>query len=235
MPTASVRLASSNPASAVPPSHLAFRRPSERRRRPEDPILVPLEQLRPTQGAVGMKAVAAKREKVARRAECSKQIVRYLEKRPIPAVRGPDDGFYIIDHHHLSMALHQNEVTEAFVRVIGDLSRLPRGEFWRRMAERGCLHPFDHHGQRIHPSALPSAIRHLKRDAYRDLSWSIREAGGFVKSEQPYAEFRWAQFFRSRIPRTTVLRDFEYAHDRGMMLARSEGAAHLPGFIGMND
>ena len=99
--------------------------------------------------------------------------------------------------------------------------------------KRGCLHPYDHHGERIHPSALPAAIPHLKRDAYRDLAWSVREGGGFVKSEQPYSEFRWAQFFRCRIPRTSVLRDFEHAHDRAMMLARSEAASHLPGFIGI--
>jgi hypothetical protein len=230
--TASLALAQSTPSTSIRPTSL---RRSFQRRKPEDPILVPLDHLRPTQGAVGMKAVAAKREKVARRAECSKEIERYLERRPIPAVRGPDDAFYIIDHHHLSMALHQSEVTEAFVRVIGDLSRLPRAEFWRRMAERGCLHPFDHHGERIRPSALPPAIRLLKRDAHRDLAWSVREAGGFMKSNLPYAEFRWAQFFRTRIPRTAVLRDFEYAHDRGMMLARSQSALHLPGFIGIAD
>jgi hypothetical protein len=73
----------------------------------------------------------------------------------------------------------------------------------------------------------------LKRDAHRDLAWSVREAGGFMKSDLPYAEFRWAQFLRSRIPRTSVLRDFEYAHDRGMMLARSQAASHLPGFDGL--
>jgi hypothetical protein len=209
--------------------------PALSRRRPEDPVLVPLDVLRPTQGAVGMRAVAAKRQKVERRADCQKAITRYLEKRPIPAVRGPDNGYFIVDHHHLSMALHQSEVTEAFVRVIGDLSRMPRADFWRHMAARGCLHPFDQNGERIHPSALPSAIRHLKRDAHRDLAWSVREAGGFVKSDLPYAEFRWAQFFRSRIPRTSVTRDFEHAHDRAMMLARSEAASHLPGFVGISD
>ena len=231
MPSSVLRHTPTRPASAFPVYSLAA--PALKRACPEDPVLVPLQCLRPTQGAVGMKAVAAKREKVERRTDSRKAITRYLEKRPIPAVRGPGNDFYIIDHHHLSMALHQSEVTEAFVRVIGDLSRLPRAEFWRRMAERGCLHPYDHHGERIHPSALPAAIPHLKRDAYRDLAWSVREGGGFVKSERPYAEFRWAQFFRCRIPRTSVLRDFEHAHDRAMMLARSEAASHLPGFIGI--
>ena len=232
MPTSSVRRASAHsmPAANVSSQLMGS---DTRRRRSDAPILVPLDLLRPTQGAVGMRAVAAKREKVARRAECRTQIQRYLEKRPIPAVRGPDDGYYIIDHNHLSVALLQNEVTEAFIQVIGDRSGLTRSDFWRLMAKRGCVHPFDHHGQRIAPSALPGAIRQLKRDAHRDLAWSVREAGGFMKSDLPYSEFRWAQFFRSRIPRTSVLRDFEYAHDRGMMLARSEAASHLPGFDGL--
>lgn len=234
MPTHPLRQVSETSTPSIDVFHPLPRR-SLRRRRPEDPILVPLDQLRPTQGAVGMRAVAAKREKVERRADSAKEIARYLERRPIPAVRGPDEAFYIIDHHHLSMALHQSEVTEAFVRVIGDLSRLPRAQFWRHMANRGCLHPFDHHGQRIHPSALPSTIPHLKRDAHRDLAWSVREAGGFHKSREPFAEFRWAHFYRTRIPRTSVLRDFEHAHDRAMMLARSEAAAHLPGFRGIGE
>ena len=38
-------------------------------------VLVPLHALRPTQGAVGMKAVAAKREKVERRTDSRKAII----------------------------------------------------------------------------------------------------------------------------------------------------------------
>ncbi len=213
-------------------SHSRKRR-GRSRAKAEAPILVPIETLRPTQAAVGMRAVAAKREKVERRAGRTKEIVRFLEKRPIPAVLGPGDDYYIIDHHHLSLALLQSEVTEAFVRVIDDLSWLPPAQFWKKMAAGGRLHPFDHLGQRIAPSALPATVKDLKRDPHRDLAWSVREAGGFIKTSAPYSEFRWAQFFRNRIPRTSVLRDFEYAHDRGMMLARSRAAARLPGFNGI--
>jgi hypothetical protein len=181
-----------------------------------------------------MRAVAAKREKVERRARRTKEIVRFLESRPIPAVVGPGDDYYIIDHHHLSLALLHSDVTEAFVRIIDDLSWLPPAQFWKKMAASGRLHPFDHHGQRIAPGALPATVKDLKRDPHRDLAWSVREAGGFLKTSAPYSEFRWAQFFRDRIPRTSVQRDFEYAHDRGMMLARSNAAARLPGFIGID-
>jgi hypothetical protein len=81
---------------------------------------------------------------------------------------------------------------------------------------------------------LPATVKDLKRDPHRDLAWSVREAGGFLKTSAPYSEFRWAPFFRDRIPRTSVQRDFEYADDRGMMLARSNAAARLPGFIGID-
>src|SRR5262249_15226064 len=67
-------------------------------------LSVPLEELRPTQMAVGMRAVEAKREKVERRARSLRKLRRYLENRPIPAVRGPNDDLFIIDHHHLSLA-----------------------------------------------------------------------------------------------------------------------------------
>jgi hypothetical protein len=129
--------------------------------------------------------------------------------------------------------LLQSEIREAFVRIIDDLSWLPPAQFWKTMKARGRFHPFDHLGQRIAPSSLPGTVKDLKRDPHRDLAWSVREAGGFLKTSAPYSEFRWAQFLRNRIPRTTVLRDFEYAHDRAMMLARSRAAARLPGFNGI--
>lgn len=191
-----------------------------------------LEDLRPTQMAVGMRAVAAKREKVERRARSRRRLRRYLEARPIPAVLGPDDDFFIIDHHHLSLALLKSDVDEAFVNVIADLSHLPRKRFLRRMGTLGLLHAYDGHGQPVCPTKLPESLKDLRSDPYRDLAWSVREAGGFIKSRKPFAEFRWANYFRARIPRSTVRRDFEYAHDRAMWLARSQDAARMPGYIG---
>ena len=194
-------------------------------------LSVPLDELRPTQMAVGMRAVAAKQEKVERRARSNRKLRRFLEARPIPAVRGPDDDLFIIDHHHLSLALLKSDVEEAFVRVVGDLSHLPRKPFLRQMAAQGLLHAYDGHGHAVCPTQLPDCLDDLRCDPYRDLAWSVREAGGFAKSGAPFAEFRWADFFRTRIPRSTVRRDFEYAHDRAMWLARSSDALRMPGYI----
>ncbi|MDX2309507.1 MAG: ParB-like protein [Hyphomicrobium sp.] len=196
------------------------------------PILVPLDLIRPTQVAVGMKAVAAKREKVETRFAKPKKFRAFLEKRPIPAVLGPGDAFYIIDHHHLSLALWQSDVEEAFVRVVGDLSALRRPSFWRVMAETGWVHPFDEAGRKVCLSELPAALHALRPDPFRDLAWSVREEGGFEKSVAPYAEFQWAQHFRERIGVSSVRRTYERALERALRLARAADARHLPGFIG---
>ncbi|MFN3868292.1 MAG: ParB-like protein [Hyphomicrobiaceae bacterium] len=217
----------------VPPFHLVksgARRSSFVVPPSPHPILLPIDQLRPTQVTVGMRAVAAKRERVATRAAKRKKITRFLEKRPIPAVLGPGDGVYIIDHHHLSLALLQSEVPAAFVQVVSDFSSLGDAAFWRRMMSTGWMHPYDETGRRVRPHELPSAISSLRNDPYRDLAWSVREEGGYRKSPAPYAEFKWAQYFREQIPLVKLLRDYDRALETALTLARSPAAAGLPGF-----
>lgn len=192
---------------------------------------VPLAEIRPTQMAVGMRAVEVKRHKIQRHTESARKLRRFLEKRPVPAVVGPGEDYYIIDHHHLSLALWQSEVDEVFVRVVGDFSDLPKRVFLNAMAALGWLHAFDAEGRKICPMRLPATLDQLQSDRYRDLAWSVREAGGFRKTHIPFSEFAWANFFRERIPRSVLSRDFDGAHERAMSLARSHDARHLPGSL----
>lgn len=192
---------------------------------------VPLTELRPTQMAVGMRAVEAKRQKIDRVADSGRKLRRYLDKRPVPAVLGPNEEYYIIDHHHFSLALWQIEVEEVFVRVIGDMSDLPRRTFLSAMASLGWLHAYDAHGQKICPTRLPASLDRLKADRYRDLAWAVRKSGGFKKTHQPFSEFAWANYFRERIPPSLLARDFELAHEQAMRFAASKEARYLPGNI----
>lgn len=192
---------------------------------------VPLADLRPTQMAVGMRAVAAKRRKIERRARSARKLRHYIEKRPIPAVLGPCDDLYIIDRHHLGLALWQSEVEDVYVRVVCDFSDLPQRSFLGCMTAMGWMHSYDSRGERICPTRLPGRLDQLRSDRYRDLAWSVREAGGFSKSLVPFSEFAWADFFRARIARTVVHRNFERAHDLAMAMARTRDARHLPGYL----
>ena len=193
------------------------------------PFAVGLDEIRPTQMAVGMRAVEHKRRKVERRSG-PRKMSRYLERRPIPAVVGPGDDYYIIDRHHLSLALWKSGVEEAYVTLVGDFSHLSEQRFFRLMTQLGWLNLFDATGNAVSPCRLPPTIAELQCDPYRDLAWSVRKASGFHKSMEPFAEFRWADFFRQRIPMPMLTEDFAEAHKLAMRLARSANAKSLPGF-----
>lgn len=217
------------------PSH-PHRPASPRRCRPDDgsalpaaPIIVPIDELRPTQVAVGMRAVAAKRKRLARSKK--RKLHRYLARRPVPAVLGPADELYIVDHHHLSLALVQSNVSNALVQIIDDYSALSPQRFWHVMEQQGLVYPFDERGERVPLSRMPRDMSGLRADPYRDLAWSVREAGGFKKSRAPYSEFRWAEFFRTTIPTRIVDDDYERAVELATKLARSPAAAGLPGYL----
>lgn len=193
-------------------------------------VETPIEMLRPTQMAVGMRSVARKMRKVESRVGKRKKFEKLLLDRPIPAVFGPGGAFFIVDHHHFGMALSLAEVKSAYVHVIDDISSLSRGAFWRRMETDGRLYPYDEFGCRVHPASLPPTLKALRHDPYRDLAWEVREAEGFLKVAEPYAEFRWANFFRAHISRTTIRKEPKEAVRMALKLCKSRLAAHLPGF-----
>ena len=80
-----------------------------------DPILqpVPITDLRPTQMTVGMREVGEKRDHL--RKHVAKKIGKFLGAHMIPVVLGPKERHYIIDHHHLALALHEEGLEHVLV------------------------------------------------------------------------------------------------------------------------
>jgi hypothetical protein len=66
---------------------------------------VALKNLRPTQLTVGLRAVEEKRREWAELP--AKRRRRDMGERLFPAVKGPKEHLFIIDHHHLALALHE--------------------------------------------------------------------------------------------------------------------------------
>lgn len=199
---------------------------------PIQPILHPvrIRDLRPTQCTVGMLEVERKREEwCARRRDDAGQ---FLGAHMIPAVIGPEGRPWIIDHHHLVLALHMENVEEVMVSVLAKLEHLPKRRFFAFMDAHNWLHPYDDDGKRRDWSELPRRVEKLADDPYRSLAGEVRGAGGYAKSPTPYTEFLWADFFRDRIRRKMVEDQFAKALDRAVRLARSHVARHLPGWAG---
>ena len=197
-----------------------------------EPVLhpVPIRSLRPTQMTVGLREVRAKREEWRKRRKTDAS--DFLGQHMIPVVIGPGDVPWLIDHHHLALALHEEGVEHVLVSIIAKLNHLPKKRFISVMDNRNWLHAYDETGKRRDLADLPRHIAKLVDDPYRSLAGEVRRAGGYAKSPLPYTEFLWADFFRDRIRRHQVEAKFSSAVKKGVALARSHEAAYLPGFSG---
>jgi hypothetical protein len=156
----------------------------------------------------------------------------FLGKHLIPVVWGPKDEYYVIDHHHLALALHHEGVKNIATTVVADLRRLPRDAFWVYLDNRGWLHPFDARGRRRSYVDVPKRISGLVDDPYRSLAGELRRSGGFAKDTTPFSEFLWADFLRRRVKAKLLADDFSDALVRALKLAKSGEADYLPGWCG---
>jgi hypothetical protein len=191
---------------------------------------VKIHRLHPTQITVGMAEVL---EKKASLAELHGDHLRdFLAAHPMPAVEGPNDKLYITDHHHLARALSEEQIAAAFFLIEADFSTLAPGPFWLAMESNHWVHPYDEHGILRAVGDIPKEVVQLRDDPYRSLAGFVRNAGGYRKTETAYAEFLWANFFRSRIVIGQGSQAFAMAVAQGIVLAHAEAARGLPGYTG---
>ena len=221
-----------------------------------------VRNLSPTQFAVGKAEVAVRSARMHKRfTKDSRLLHDYLRVRPVPVVvRG--SKVYLVDHHHLVRALY-DALHEAcgrdiclYVRVMANASTLEEVYFWKSMHEQHWVYLFDHAGAGPQqPQTLPVHIKKLAFDPYRSLAWIVREHHGYIKTTAPFSEFRWANFFRTRIlldqdilSGRHTFDDFAFAVDahgdlhlsddgkevieEALYLATSDEARGLPGFRG---
>jgi hypothetical protein len=197
-----------------------------------DPILepVPILSLRPTQLTVGMREVKEKRRRW--REHKPKKRAELLGRHMIPVIKGRNERNYVIDHHHLALALHEEGVEHVLVTVIADLSMVEASWFWNVMDARHWAHPYDARGIRRLHSDLPDNVTDLVDDPYRSLAGELRRAGGFAKDTTPFSEFMWADFLRKRVSPKLIKRDFDQALERALKFGRGDEAVYLPGWCG---
>jgi hypothetical protein len=191
---------------------------------------IAISDLRPTQITVGMREVNAKRKRW-REMKVEKG-AKFLGTHMIPVILGPKNRHYVIDHHHLARALHEEGVKNVMVTVVSNLSLLESDAFWVVLDNRNWMHPFNDEGRRCGYKDIPKSLNDLIDDPFRSLAGELRRAGGFAKDTTPFSEFLWADFLRRRIKRKLVDNDFDRALEAAMKLAKSQDAIYLPGWCG---
>jgi hypothetical protein len=200
-----------------------------------DPILhpIPILSLHPTQMTVGMREVKEKRKRWREHISNSKKKQgELLGKHMIPVVVGPDQRHYVIDHHHLALALHDEGVKDILVTVVADLTMVDRDAFWGVLDNHRWVYPYDAKGERRHFRDIPKSVTGLKDDPFRSLAGELRRVGGYAKDTTPFSEFQWADFLRRRMSRKSVEENFAKAVEKALALAKSKDAVYLPGWCG---
>lgn len=193
----------------------------------EDVKTIPIADLVPTQVTVGMREVEVRRR---RWQEKHRHKADYLKANRFPVILGPGVHHYLVDRHHLALALQYEGVWEIPVSTVADLSSLSFGQFWTTLEILNWCHPFDDEGSRCSYDDMPTSVNELIDDPYRSLSGSLKRVGGYAKDKAPFSEFRWADYLRCRIPRELVVHQFGRALALAMNLAQSTEAAALPGW-----
>jgi hypothetical protein len=199
---------------------------------PIEPIFhpTPILSLRPTQITLGYEEVRAKRD--SWKTKTAEQLSGFLRSHLVPTILGPGRQLYLIDHHHLARALHEEGVEQLFVTTVADLSRLTKDHFWTVMDMRGWTHPYDPKGRRRPYSDLPTTVEGMEDDPYRSLAGELRNVGGFAKDSTPFAEFLWADFLRPRFKVKAIRADFQSALAKAVLLSKTGDADYLPGWCG---
>jgi hypothetical protein len=189
---------------------------------------IPIHSLRPTQLTVGLIEVEARRNHWRDEEKKGK----FLGHHMIPVVIGPKKRPYVIDHHHLARALHDEGQREVLIQPIINVEGLSQEHFWRFLDNQGWLHPFDEHGKRQPYSEIPKKIAHLKDDPFRSLAGAVRKAGGYAKETRPFMEFIWADYFRGSFKARDIRHRWETTVEEAVALAHRPEAHFMPGWCG---
>jgi len=189
-----------------------------------------LSELRPTQAAVGMYEVELKRKQWKSLKKTERK--NLIDNHWFPSVIGPEGKYFIVDHHHLGMALHIEGQEKIRLTVLKDLSWLNVDTFWRTLEFSQLVHPYDANGQRIKFSQIPKSIAKLQDDPFRSLAGILRQSGGYAKADIPFAEFLWADYLRQNFKKSEVEKITKPLVAKALKLSKTVEARYLPGWVG---
>jgi uridine kinase len=190
--------------------------------------VLPIEALTPTQTEIGNVNLSNKSyllDRIIRESamtfDLATRLENFLVANPIPVLR-ENGRNYVVDHHHLLLALHKKGLN----RFLVDASvRADQVEPRRLLLVNGRQEPF--------------TFADLENNSYRSLATLVRDLGHITKEGILHAEFAWAAFFRgkyeeSHAPLTdeTLLNQDrrEVVVNWAIQMARSTDAGALPGY-----
>jgi hypothetical protein len=148
-------------------------------------------------------------------------------------VIGPDGDPYIIDRHHLACIMQRTQKSSTiYATVEANFNTMNVDEFWKEMIARKWAYLYDNKGNGpLDPRELPMSMKDLKDDPFRSLAWAVREQGGYQQSVDPFAEFQWANFFRTKLNADDANLNMKQLIQDALKICHSPAARGLPGYF----
>jgi hypothetical protein len=192
---------------------------------------VNISELHPTQFTVGYWEIDLRVKYIA--GKDAKKIKNELETHIGKIVVGPNGEPYIIDRHHLACIMSiTGQSPFIYATVEANFGNMTPDSFWNEMIARKWTFLYDNKGKGpLDPKLLPKTIKDMQDDPYRSLAWAVRRQDGYKKSEEPFSDFKWADFFRTRIKIDEKNPNMEQAIEEAMKICHDAAAKNLPGYI----
>ena len=208
----------------------ALARPAHAQVTSDQLLWTSISDLHPTQFAVGYREVKLKMSELEEMSRDERRA--YLSSNFVPVVIGPDGVMYLVDRHHMTRAVLEIGHKHVFVKVIQDWRSLDKETFWKSMKENNYVYLIDEKGKPRSAQEIPSSIHELPDDPFRSLAGFVQDEGGFDKTEENFAELKWASYFRRFISDKKVRKQWRESVKIAEKLAKRPEARLLPGYNG---
>lgn len=125
-------------------------------------------------------------------------------------VVGPGGSLYLTDGHHTLTSFYETPDggpgTHVRLRVLGNLSQLPRQRFWAQMKANKWVWLQDVDGAPVSVNKLPTSLglANFADDKYRSLLYFARDIGYSADGAIPFQEFYWGGWLRDTHPELAV-------------------------------
>jgi hypothetical protein len=149
-----------------------------------------LRELRPTQPEVGYYQIFEKAEDFKKLSTF--ELDNLARKKEIPCIIGPDRKFYLIDHHHQSLAFLLNGFQKGYVQIVENWKDISPNQFWMKMCGQDWCYRRRSDGSELSPDDVrfPKQLSECKDSPYRSLVWLLMKKDLVEEASLPYFEFK---------------------------------------------
>ena len=196
-------------------------------------IKINISELHPTQLCVGFAEVESRKKEFKLMPE--NEIIKYLQSKPIPLIMNKKNTSWMLDRHHRLKALIEiSNNIYCFGYLYEYINSNSDSETLDILFKKSLLHLYDERGNGpLTTSSLPNSLHALKDDPFRSLVWLLKQEGLISSRPKiPFNEFQWSRWLRKRPLPPFCSSNLNPALKSARKYVLSNGASHLPGWIG---